>query len=50
MYFEVQSLDIVAVVKSHSEKEKMPSETDVASKAISGLGMDWIENLWAGLC
>ena len=29
---------------------KIPSETDVSPKAVSGLGRDWIGNLWAGLC
>ena len=28
----------------------MPSETDVAPKAISGTGWDWVGNLRAGLC
>ena len=30
--------------------QKMPSETDVAPKAICGMGRDWVGNLWAGLC
>ena len=30
--------------------KKTPSETDVAAKAISEIGLGWNKNLWAKLC